>query len=291
MIEGNITIDGYSFGSPDSKVVILEDGMDTGYASTRTQDTEMPRADGILFGKDYLDSPTWAFTLGVRDDENVYDELAQLATVWRADHVRNTPGAVSTLAFTRGGKNYVVYGRPRRFAVTPAKTADNEWQIVEADFRLVDPYAYSGDQQTLRMGMIEAASTGGVVLPETLPWTLGGGSGERKGIVTVTGYTDTPLTVRIYGPTVSTTLTNPVISAPGFYVKLNTSIASGQVVEIDTRTRTVTSDGISLAGYLSADSRLGTRLQPGSTEFTFTGQDSSYTSEVEYIWRSAEYSI
>ena len=291
MIEGNITLDGYSFGSPDSNVVILEDGFDTGYAASRTQDADMPRGDGVLFGRDYLDSPTWSFTLGVRDDENVYEALHELATVWRADPIRNTPGAVSTLRFTRGGKEYVVFGRPRRFAVTPAKTADNQWQIVEADFRLVDPYVYSGDQQSLRMGLIEVASTGGVVLPENLPWLLGGGTGERKGIVTVEGYTDTPLTVRIYGPKVATTLNNPTISAPGFFVRLNTSVAANQVVTIDTRSRTVMSDGISLAGYLSADSRLGTRLLPGSTEFKFTGEDSSYTSEVEFLWRSAAYSI
>lgn len=291
MIEGNLTLDGYSFGSPDSNVVILEDGFDSGYAANRTQDADMPRGDGVLFGRDYLESPTWAFTFGVRDDENVYDELANLAQIWRADHVRKTPGAVSSLLFTRGGKNYVVYGRPRRFAVTPQRTADDQFQIVEADFKLLDPYVYSGDQQSLRMGLIETASTGGVVLPESLPWTLGGGSGERKGIVTVEGYTDTPLTVRIYGPKTVTTLNNPVISAPGFYIKLNTGIAANQVVEIDTRTRTVTSDGISLAGYLSADSRLGTRLKPGSTEFTFSGDDSSYTSEVEFLWRSAEYSV
>ena len=291
MIEGNLTLDGYSFGAPDSNVVILEEGFDTGYAANRTQDADMPRGDGVLFGRDYLDSPTWAFTMGVKDDENVYDTLSQLANVWRADNIRRKPGAVSTLSFNRGGKSYVVYGRPRRFAVTPARTADHEFQIVEADFKLLDPYVYSGTQHSLKMGLLETASTGGVVLPQTLPWRLAGGSGERKGIVTVEGYTPTPLTVRIYGPTAPTTLSDPEIKAPGFYVKLNTQIQSGQVVEIDTRTRTVISNGSSMAGYLSAKSRLGTRLNPGSTEFTFSGLDSSYTSQVEYLWRSAEYSI
>lgn len=291
MIEGNMTLDGYEFGSPESSVIILESGVDTGYAANRVQDADMPRGDGVLFGSDYLESPTWSFTLGVRDDENVYDVLNELATVWRADHIRNTPGAVSTLSFTRGGKDYVVFGRPRRFAVTPSTTADDEWQVVEADFRLLDPYVYSGTQSSLRMGLIETQSTGGVVLPQALPWNLAGGTGERKGIVTVQGYTPTPLTVRIYGPTAPTTLSDPEIKAPGFYVKLNTQIQSGQVVEIDTRTRTATSNGSSMAGYLSAKSRLGTRLNPGSTEFTFSGTDSSYTSQVEFLWRSAAYSI
>lgn len=289
MVEGDFVLDGYAFGSPDSDVIVLQDGFDTGAASNRTQDAEMPRADGVLFGRDYLDSPTWAFTLGVRGD--AYETLTELATVWRADHIRTTPGAVSTLRFMRGGREYVVFGRPRRFAVVGAPVASDDWQTVEADFKLLDPYVYSGDEQTLSMGLVEDASTGGVVLPETLPWILGPGSGERKGIVTVEGYTSTPLTVRIYGPTAATTLTNPTIKAPGFTVQLNTSIAPNQVVTIDTLSRTVMSDGVSLAGYLSPDSRLGTRLLPGSTEFTFTGNDPSYTSRVEFLWRSAAYSI
>ena len=291
MIEGNLTLDGYQFGGPDSKVVVLEDGFDTGYAANRTQDADMPRGDGVLFGRDHLESPTWSFTLGVRDDEDVYTVLGELADKWRADNVRNRPGAYSTLKFNRGGKSYVVYGRPRRFAVTPAKSADNQFQIVEADFKLLDPYVYSGTQNSLKMGLIETASTGGVVLPQTLPWTLAGGTGERKGIVTVEGFTPTPLIVRIYGPTAPTTLSDPEIKAPGFYLKLSTQIKSGQMVEVNTRTRTVMSDGNSMAAYLTPRSRLGTRLNPGSTEFTFSGTDSSYTSQVEFLWRSAEYSI
>ena len=291
MFEGNFNLDGYEFGAADSDVIVLENGLDTGYAESRTQDADMPRGDGSLFGRDYLGSPTWAFTLGVRSNADVYEKLHELATVWRSDAVRNSPGALSTLRFTRAGKDYVVFGRPRRFAVTPSTTADDEWQIVEADFKLADPFVYSGNLHSLRMGLIETQSTGGVVLPQALPWVLGGGSGERKGIVTVSGYTDTPLTVRIYGPKTATTLNNPKVTAPGFHVQLNTSIAANQMVEINTRTRTVMSDGVSLAGYLTPASRLGTKLRPGSTEFTFTGEDSSYTSEVEFLWRNAAYSI
>ena len=291
MIEGNMTLDGFSFGAPDNNVVILEDGFDTGYAANRIQDAEMPRADGVLFGRDYLDSPTWAFTLGVRDDDNVYDTLSRLADAWRADRVRTTPGAVSTLKFNRGGKSYVVFGRPRRFAVTPAKTADAEFQIVEADFKLVDPFVYGGTENSLRMGLLETASTGGVVLPQTLPWSLAGGDGSRKGVVTVEGYTDTPIKVKIYGPS-SGVLRNPKVVAPGFHVQLNTDVKPNEVITIDTRSRTVIrQDGVSMAGYLTARSRLGTKLRPGSTEFTFSGEDASYTSEVEFLWRSAEYSI
>jgi hypothetical protein len=130
------------------------------------------------------------------------------------------------------------------------------------------------------------------VLPEVLPWVLAG-SGERRGIVSVGGYTETPLRVKIYGPTTATTLTNPKITAPGFHLELSGgfSLGAGQVVTVDTRTRTATRGGTSVAGFLTPNSRLGARLLPGSTEFTFTGNDSSYTSEVEFLWRTAEYSI
>lgn len=287
LLNGQFQIGDIVFGLPEDDIVILESGLDTGYAATRDQDTEMPRADGILMGRDYLDSPTYAFTLGIKNRQTVNE----LATAWRADHIRTKAGALEELYFRRADEDYVVYGRPRRFAVSPAKFEDEEWFQIEADFRLIDPFVYSGEQHSLRMGLIEMASTGGLVLPETLPWTLAGGSGQRKGVVTVDGYTPTPLTVRIYGPRTSTTLSNPKITAPGFHVELDTDIHSNQIVEIDTRTRTVISDGISLAGYLTPESRLGTKLLPGSTEFTFSGIDSSYTSEVEFLWRSAAYSI
>lgn len=292
MFDSQFTLDGYTFGGVDDDVIVLEDGLDTGSAEIRDQDADMPRGDGSLFGRDTLGSPTWSFTLGVRSDAaDVYEKLAALANVWRADHNRNSPGAVSTLAFSRNGREQVVFGRPRRFAVVPAKFADPEFQTVEAQFKLLDPFIYSGEEQSLRMGLIETASTGGLVLPETLPWSLAANQGTRKGIVTVGGFTATPLKVRIYGPTVQSTLTNVQITAPGFTLKLNTTIAPNQMVEVDTRTRTVMSDGISLAGHLSADSRLGTKLLPGSTEFTFYGEDSSYTSQAEFLWRDAEYSV
>lgn len=291
MIDGEFRLNNYAFGTIEHDVVILEDGLDTGSPEVRTQDTELPAGDGLLFGRDYLTAPTWAFTVGVRHDSDVHGTISQLASIWRNKALRTEPGVLAGLQFRRGGKEYIAYGRPRRFAVSASPTADNEWQVVEMDFKLIDPFVYSNTQNSLQMGLLEIASTGGLVLPAALPIELGRSTSDRKGIVSVQGWEPTPLKVVIKGPTAGGVLSNPIVTAPGFNIELNTIVSRLQTIIIDTRTRTVTRNGISIAGALSRTSRLNTKLEPGNTEFTFKGTDPSNTSEVTFYWRNAEYSI
>lgn len=286
LLEGEFELDGYRFGTPDSDVIVLEGGFDTGAAELRTQYADNPVSDGGYFGRDYLSGPTWAFTLGVRDDENVYSTLAELARVWRSEEVRKTPGALSVLRFRRGGDTWRVYGRPRHFGISPGEVADDTWQIVDADFRVADPFMYRDEEADQVIPLIEPASSGGVVLPAVLPWELARNTNAGSRIIDVQSVEPAPFTLTIYGPQVGS-LSKIRVAGDGWEFDLDTSIAYDDWIVIDTYAMTAKrKNGLSVAGALSRKSRLNARLQPGLQQITFTGTDPSNTARVRIAWRS-----
>lgn len=286
MLEGQFQLGSLVFGRPEDDVTVLTSGFDRGNSEPRTQDIDNPVGDGGMFGRDYVAAPSWGFTLGVKADSDVRAILDNLAATWRADSIRTTPGAVTTLRYMEAGRERIVYGRPRRYAETPNEVADNEWQIVETDFKLADPYCYDAAQNTLRMTLLETASNGGLVLPAVLPFELGRSSSTRSGVINVEGTASTPLTVEIRGP-VSGVLSNPSVTGPGFAITLNATVAYDQTIVIDTRAKTVKRNGVSIAGALSRYSRLDARLRTGTSEVAFAGSDPSNTATATFKWRSA----
>jgi hypothetical protein len=284
--DGQFSLDDYVFGLPTDPVTILQGGFDTGAPESRTQDADMPGGDGSLFGRDYLSGPTWGFTLGVKDDDDVYEVLSDLARVWRNPAVRTTPGVMSTLRFKRRGKTYRVYGRPRRFGVAPSPTEDYEFQIVEADFKIESPVMYTDEATTSVLSLGEEFETTHVILPETLEWVLGQQTAGNTVVLNVQTLDPAPFEIRITGPN-SGALSNWKVEGPGWEIASTEVVSAGQTVLIDTRSMTITKNGVSVAGTLTRASRLNARLYAGLSQVTFSGTDATFTAQAHVSYRPA----
>lgn len=283
--EGEFDLDGYRFGTADNDAIILADGLDTGSPGIRANDFDNPVGDGGGFGRDYLNGPTWNFTLGVVDDEDVYTTLADIAAVWRNEEIRHRPGAVSVLRFKRAGRTYRVYGRPRRFGVSPAEIADTEWQIVATDFQVGDPFMFADAEETVTLSLARTTEPGeGLVLPATLPATLSRSSNKDNGVVTVRSIEPVPFRLRIDGP-VTGAITDMHVTGPGFEYRLKGSLRYDESLVIDTRQETIRKNGVPVPGMLLPPSRLNARMRTGTNPVTFSADDPTRTATFALSWR------
>lgn len=281
-------LDGYEFGTREHPVVILTGGYDPGATDSRTQDVENPVGDGNLFGQDWLTAPEMAFSMAVVRDtaEQAHAALAELASAWRADKVRKSPGAVSTLRFYRGGRWWRVYGRPRKFAARPKEFSQERVQLVEATFKLALPVVEvdAGPNNTITLQLVAGPADGGLVLPAEVPFLLQPSSQGRENYTTVKGSVPAAFALDIKGP-VSGALTNARVYGPGWSFSIGQPIAWDQTVRIDTRTQTVTINGAQRPGLIGPRDRLTARLALGNQTIGFTGQDPTNTATATLSWR------
>lgn len=285
--DGDFELDGFVFsGNRDNPVYVRS--FTPGGATTRAQDASSPVGDQMFFGRDYLTPGQWVFGLRIRQ-ESVADSLTAfggLAAKWAADNVRLTPGALSVLRYSIGGRVRRVYGRSR--GITP--NTDNLWvaNIVDAEviFDLESPWHYEDEQNSLVLNIV-TASTGGVILPTTWPLMTQSG-GERQGVITNTGDGPAPFSVRFNGP-----ITDPYVLVSGQEIKLLTTIAYDRSITVDTRLMTATrSDGANMAGSLTRKTRLAeARIKPGPAEVVFGGIDPTGTSKATVSWRPVHHSL
>lgn len=248
----------------------------------RIGDAARPRSDGMSFGQDFIDGRTITFDLtvnGPTEDECVA-RLGRLSTVWRADKVRLTTGAVATLESERGR---LLYGRPRRFASTDADLCFGVCTVT-MDFQTADDNWY-GDENTETIDFMPVLG-GGLVAPLASPLSTTSTS-DRSRAFEVGGQLATWPLYDIRGP-----ITNPTVEIVGKYkITLHTTLRADQVVTLDTRpfARTVVRDGRSIAGTLSRDSiRLSqAALDPGRYEMVLRGQTAARTASASVRWRNA----
>ncbi|MEE6280142.1 hypothetical protein [Georgenia sp. MJ170] len=266
---------------------LLVTSFDPGAAGVRSQDVDNPVGNGRLFGRDRLGAPTWTFDVvtTVDDGDEAMALAARLLALWRR---RFEPGETVALRYRLGGRWRRVYGRPGRFVGPDGGrlTVEGAASIL-ATFRLADELHYGDDEHTASVGIVPA-STGGLTLPATFPWS-GVSSGEpRAGAVRNDGDADAPVLVRFYGP-----VRDPWLSGPGWELRLRGSLAWDRWVEVDARAATVLrDDGASVAGMLSRRSRLSSlRLPPGDSQVRYGGVDGTGTSRVEVRWRDAWWSL
>lgn len=254
----------------------------------RNSDTDNPRSDGRAFGVDYRGGLSVTFDLTVRSssEDAVRSEAAGLATAWRADAVRRTPGAVAELHACYAGKERVLYGRPRRFAPDYADAAINHLIGVDADFECVDDVFYDAEEKGVTIQLVPP-SGGGLLAPLAAPLSTTATS-DRSTVFTVGGVLPAWPVVEIEGP-----ITNPVVEIVGLYAfEFATSLAYDESVVIDARPwrrSVLRSDGASLAGkFTRSTPRLpDAGLPPGSYELSLRGQDATGTATARLRWRDA----
>ena len=286
LIEGQYELDGYLFGA-GTPVTVLDEGDVTEPVGTRDQDTDRPAGDGLLFGRDYLTAPARTFIVMI-DTPDAADELDKLAAVLRADSARATPMATSTLRWRQDGRTYRAYGRGRQLQRLLKGRPVASLRFAQFKFQYGEAVEYLDDAQTIELGLVAASLSAGFTLPRTLPWVLGTVDRERAGVVTVGGRAAVPFTAVIAGPSVGTA-SNLRLSGPGWLLDFGPlTLTPGQTVTVDTRgVGSATRGGVSVAGYLTRQSTLTGRLQPGLSEFEFSASDSSATASAVITWRPA----
>lgn len=288
MREGVYELDGLAMG-PGTEINVAS--VDQGGRLVRTQDTAAPGRDGRLMGRDTTDGPEWTFDLSVNGGggAGTFDVVEALRGAWEREH---EPGELSVLRYALPGRVRRVYGRPREFSPV-SRATHMGWHFdhypVLATFQLADPLVYDDAAVVLDLPLVSTPE-GVLTLPATLPWVLGGRSGQRAGEVVVGGRAAVPFELTFHGPA-SGTASGFWAEGAGWRIDLATTLAWDQSVTVDTRTSTVLrNDGRSLAG--SARGRfLTARLQPGQQEVRWGCNDPTATASMTLTHRPGYYSI
>lgn len=283
---GDLTadLDGYRFG--DGTNLLITD-IDYGIVDIISNDAQLPRADGIRFGRDYRAGRTITFELSSLLDPGAgaLGQWAQLESTWLAGRIRSQPGAVSTLRLGRAGRTRVVYGRPRRFAPIGGKSTFGNVDAT-ADFQCVDHLFYGAAAWSDTLSIVPPPA-GGLTFPIEFPWGTVAESSEQGHIV-VGGTSPAWMVFLIRGP-----IAQPTIEVVDEWsLPLNLTLLAGEYVVIDPRpwSRGVRKNGlINVAGALSpAAPRLSdVRLDPGVHEVVLRGTDQSGTASLTAEWRDA----
>lgn len=274
-----------TFGPADLDVVNMT-APSIGDTEIQTDDSGRPRSDGRAFGLDFRGARTIAFDLGVLGDTEVEvrDNLAALATAWRADEVRSKPGAVAEMRVRYAGRERATFGRPRRFAHSDEDFRQGFIPVV-ADFDSGDDLWYSISEEAVTASL-GAETGGGLEGPLASPLSTTASS-DRSVFLRVNGDLPAWPVITITGP-----ISNPEVEIIGEWkMTLATNIAEGQTVVIDTRpwSRSVLRDGASIAGHLTRSSvRLANAgIRPGTHEVAFRGTSSTGTATVSVAWRDS----
>jgi hypothetical protein len=267
-----------------------------GDPDVETDDTKNPRTDGDSMGADYRGGRTVGFSIMCRgaSESAALALYGRVAAAWRADTIRTTPGAYAELATSRGGRERLVYGRPRRF-VPNLDLAKSAGEVsIECDFRTTDDRYYALADTGISLGF-SAAPSGGLTSPLTSPLTSISAGGSPPGAIVVGGEGEVWPVVRVTAPP-SNPLINPTVRVVNVWaLSLQTTIPPGAAVTVDTRPgrRSVTDqNGGSYRSYLTRSSRLDrASLSPGSYTVSLTGLDNTGLSTMQFAWRHAYASL
>lgn len=258
-------------------------------ADPATQDQPQTTGDGTMFGRDTRPGQTLTFELGVNcfDEKTGMDAHGRLQAAWRGDRVRSTPQAVAELHARRGGRERLVYGRPRRFASVLAQIPQHGYSGATADFVCADDLWYDAAATRLVLTLAPPPS-GGFTTPFVFPLTTTAAS-VRPGQLAIGGQVDTWPVVTIAGP-----VSRPrVVVTDVWTLELTATLAWDQTVTVDPRpwARTVLrSDGANLAGTLTRASvpLSGMQLPAATdTQVVFSGTDPTGSARCTVSYRNA----
>lgn len=293
MLPDSCEIDGYQFGGWDqSQVKVMIEDITFNAPDIITQDKQLPRSDGIRFGRDYRGGRTIAFDMHVfgQNGPQAFEVLDELTQAWYGDNTRTSPGAVQTLRIKRGSTTRRVYGRGRRLAPAPLRTSATGWSPVTAEFKTVDHYYYDDQEKTNTVSIIPTQG-GGLLAPLAAPLSTLGVS-YAPGEIFVEGTAACWPVYVVHGP-----INLPTVEVVGEYrITLGIGVAHDELLIIDTRpwTRGVRmGNGTSVAGALTPASALlrNARLKPGGHEIILSGLDETGTSSLTVAWRDVYVSL
>lgn len=233
------------------------------------------RGDGRRLGRVYRRGQVVSLEVEARPDKRSMPAVwAELLGVWRADGIRALPGAQAMLTAPSGRS---ALGMPVDIDPNEEYRLFNMNRAV-LSFECVDDLWYGPEEQTTTR--LAPTFTGGLPVPATVPFVLGGGTGESDSIVQVGGDVAAWPVFEVRGP-----ISDPWIDVPGVgRLVFRGQLAYDQVLQVDTRpwARWVKRDGAPFPGALSpAGARLSDMaMPPGSYRVIFGGYDPSGTSSL-----------
>lgn len=291
LTEGSFELNGYRFGGASDPLVIVPGGFDPGTVAWRTSDRPSPTGDHARFGRDFRSPAKWTFTMATNRDTagQALDTLEAASKVWVGDPARSKPGSVLELRYRLGGRDRMVYGRPRRFAPAIDPMLWSGTGTVVADFDLADTMYYDDVVRTAELSILPGTTSG---LKGKLSGNLSTTAPNEKAtsVSDVGGTGTAPFTALIHGP-----ISNPWLIEDGWRIDIATTLAFDQYLIVDTRPwaqTVVRNDGVSLAGSLSRTTRLSNcRLKPGGTVLRFGGKDKTGRAYCSIKWRPTYHSL
>ena len=279
----------YVFGTPATPAW-HRTTPDFGDTDIRSADVDRPRQDGRAFGIDYRGGRTITFDLGIRSRSSaeVREEAQILQRVWRADPIRQTPGAVAELRVHYDGRERLVYGRPRRLAMDFSDVAVNQFVGATADFACVDDLWYSPETQGVAFGIVPSLG-GGLMAPLASPLSTTQTSDRSQGFRVVSEMPVWPV-VRLDGP-----ISNAVITiGPEIRLEVRLDLIHDEFVIIDTQpwARTALRNGTAnVAGSIRGTRLAKASLTTGAYDVGLKGSDPTGTASVRVDWRAVHSSL
>ncbi|MEU3340402.1 hypothetical protein [Streptomyces sp. NPDC006668] len=265
-----------------------------GAPDRRTADVDNPTDDGGFPGVDLFGMRTLSIEAGIRtpaDPGAALDLLAQLQQITGADEVRKTAGARAMLRLKMPGRDTkCLFGRWRRVEAVSMASAVYGWIPLALEFAVTDPRWHADRVQRLVLPLDISDDSQGFTAPVVAPISTSvSNPSQRPGWITTSGDQPAWPTVRFDGP-----VTNPKvwIVDTGSYLQLQTSIAAGEHIDIETRpgTRWVLRNGSgNAAPALTAGSRIDLFQIPAKTtsEIRWTATDYTNTCRLTVSWRDA----
>lgn len=260
------------------------ESVDIGEVEVRDHDEDNPVGNTRLFGRNHLSGPTLTFSFWASGagESGALSALAALRRAWAAPQA---PGELVVLKYRVGGRTRRVYGQPRKFKPEPNVTLQSGHVRAQGEFVTKDPFFYDDDLSTSGRLTLIHSSTGGVRLPQRLPYRSIP-SGERQGIVRLGGDAPSTTELTVHGP-----VSDPVVTLGGHAFRFTGTLLWDQSVTLDGRSMEISYHGGANL-YLSRKSYLSNlTLPPGESEIVYEGKDQSGTSWAEATWRDAHQSF
>lgn len=283
----------YRFGPPQHQVELRSWAFAAD--SYRVDDAVLPRADGVAFGRDYVEAGELRIELKIdlttlplpAEDRArmAWAVRADLARAWRADSLRQQPRAVAELVM---GGEQMIEGRPRRISFDD-KHQGRGLIFASATFVPVSTAAYavdgSGDAPWFEqsVGLVPAA-IGGLLAPLSAPLSTAISS-TRARPFTVGGSEQVWPILIVTGPLQSGAQIELVNR---WALKLNRTVAYDETVVIDTRPgrRLMTVNGRPTNVLAPSGARMSQAfIEPGLNEIALRGSSVEGTAQVTARWR------
>ena len=249
--------------------------------SVRPADQVLSRRHGAHPGDDFVDvrSVVLTFELYAADDTTFASVVEALQLAFRPGG--DEQAMVFQIPGVADGGKALIWCRPRRRQMPVNLEWFHRLPIATIEMVATDPLVYANTESEGSTTLPSAG--GGMTFPETPPITFG--TVSTGGTITAVngGSFDTDVVFRVDGPA-----TDPRIESltAGKTIAVNITLATGEYLLIDTKSRTVLLGGTtSRYSFLDSSSRWFS-LAPGTNEITFRASTSTVAT-LSARWRSA----